>query len=297
LNNNDGELFNFQKLRHEPIWVNKNLLQGRWQHEVSDKPIYKVGLASSKYTDLLLLRLEHHPDHLDLNLAGTNRLYIRAAYYAWGYLLRKAACDFLDVEPAELDVNIRPTTIDDKAMCEVFLIDSLENGAGYCKHLTENLHESILEPLVAGGQFYNRLVNDMHLYGCDSSCYDCLRDYNNTDLHPILDWRLGIDLARLAVSKDAEVDLHREYWRSVAEKAARNLARVFGQAEAIFMEGVWVIVAKQSICAVIIHPLWRHDHPDLKTLKNGVGRFDLPTCTIFDALRRPGWCLSTLRRR
>jgi DEAD/DEAH box helicase domain-containing protein len=286
-------------LKHESIWVTKSLLQGPWKNEVSDEPIYEVGLVSSKYTDLLLLSLDHHPDHLDLNLAGTNRLYIRAAYYAWGHLLRKAACDYLDVEPAELDVNIRPTTIDDRAVCEVFLIDSLENGAGYCKHLAEKLYESILAPLVPDGQFYNRLVNDIHLYGCDSSCYDCLRDYNNTDLHPILDWRLGIDLARLAVDKGAKVDLRRVYWQSVAEKAAQSLARVFGQAEVILREGIWIIVAKQHARAVLIHPLWNHDHPSLKTLASQlrVGISDLPTCTIFDALRRPGWCLISLGRK
>ena len=37
-----------------------------------------------------------------------------------------------------------------------------------------------------------------HADACDTSCNKCLRDYGNMSYHPLLDWRLAIDMARLA---------------------------------------------------------------------------------------------------
>ena len=99
-------------------------------------------------------------------------------------------------------------------------------------------------------------MQEIHALGCDSSCYDCLRDYNNTDLHALLDWRLGIDLALLAFNANASVDLHAPYWRVLAEKAAKSLARIFAAPSPIFMEGLWTIQVKGRPRAVLTHPLW-----------------------------------------
>lgn len=148
LNSNEGALFRFHRLKREEIWVVPGALQGTWKHAVAPEPFYDVGLAAGKYTDILLLRLAICPPALDLDMAGECRLYVRAAYYSWGYLLRKAACDFLDVEPAELEVNIRPVTTEQGAVCEVVCFDRLENGAGYCRYLAERLSEALLQPLV-----------------------------------------------------------------------------------------------------------------------------------------------------
>jgi hypothetical protein len=294
LNTNEGDLFQFQQLKREQIWVVQNTLQGRWKQEVVPESKCEVGLAAGKYTDLLLLHPEHTPQGLDLDPTGPNRLYVRAAYYSWGYLLRKAACDFLDVEPAELDVNICPTQTNQGALCEVFLLDSLANGAGYCRYLTQRLHEALLQPLVPAGWLYNRLIEESHASGCDSSCYDCLRDYNNTDLHALLDWRLGIDIALLALDATASVDLHAPHWSALTEKAAKSLARAFGATEPVFTEGLWTIHTKTGLPVVLTHPLWSPQHPLIIRLAGVLGADPnaLQRCTLFDALRRPGWCLS-----
>jgi DEAD/DEAH box helicase domain-containing protein len=297
LNSNKGELFQFHRLKRQEIWVDPRKLRGAWKQDLAPGVFYEVGLAAGKYTDILLLRLAFSPSSLELDMAGDQRLYVRAAYYSWGYLLRKAACDFLDVEPAELDVNIRPVTTDQGAACEVVFFDSLENGAGYCRYLTEKLSEALLQPLLPGGGLYDRLVQEGHAHGCDRSCYDCLRDYNNADLHALLDWRLGLDLAHLAVDAQVHVDLHAPYWQPLAEQAARSLERVVGQSAALEqIEGSWILHVKGQVRAVLTHPLWSPQHPHLTRLvaRLGVAETALPHCTLFDVLHRPGWCVSQL---
>ena len=50
-----------------------------------------------------------------------------------------------------------------------------------------------------------------HADGCDSSCYDCLRDYYNMNYHPILDWRLAYDM--LGLLDGSEIAVAR--WRDI----------------------------------------------------------------------------------
>ena len=42
-----------------------------------------------------------------------------------------------------------------------------------------------------------------HRDDCDSSCYNkgCMRDYSNMSYHPFLDWRLGLDVAKLCLDE------------------------------------------------------------------------------------------------
>ena len=63
-----------------------------------------------------------------------------------------------------------------------------------------------------GGDIYNKLTMPEHKSGCTSSCYDCIRDYSNQDVHGILDWRLGLDIARLANCQNAVIDFSVPYW-------------------------------------------------------------------------------------
>ena len=186
LNSNEGAGFPFHKLASKEIWVVPTHLQDRWQSQVSTSPstVAHVGLAVGKHTDILILRLAQCPLELNLDMAGPQRLYARAAYYSWAYLLRKAACDSLDVEPAELDITLRPVTTAHGAVGEIVLFDSLENGAGYCRYLRERFEEALLKPLMPGGKLYEQLLQERHAQNCDASCYDCLRDYNNAECTP-----------------------------------------------------------------------------------------------------------------
>jgi hypothetical protein len=46
-----------------------------------------------------------------------------------------------------------------------------------------------------------------HALECDTSCNLCMRDYFNLPYHGLLDWRLALDMVRLAIDPMAVVDL------------------------------------------------------------------------------------------
>lgn len=298
LNSNEGEGFPFQKLTGRNIWVVPAHLQGHWTSRLAaSPPAENIGLAAGKHTDIVLLRLALSPQGLALDMAGPKRVYARAAYYSWAYLLRKAACNFLDVEPAELDINLRPVMTAQGAIGEIVLFDRLENGAGYCRYLQENFDEALLRPLAPGGTLYEQLIQEKHARHCDASCYDCLRDYNNAELHPLLDWRLGLDLARLAVDSTSTLTLQ-DYWQLPAQYAARSLQRIMGTDTDIHtVEHMPILYVARRARAALTHPLWSSQHATLRHLASHLGPAAAPLsyCTVFDALRRPGWCESQLR--
>ena len=297
MNDNEGRKFVFRRFTDLPIWVVETTLSRSWRNNRLDGGTSEVGLVARRYTDLLLLRLDHAPDSLDLDPAGANRVYVAAGWRSFGELIRKAACDYLDIEANELQVNTRPVMFEGRRHCEVFLMDTLENGAGYCRHLAESerLQRDVLKPLVDPNHaFYQKLAGDKHAEQCDTSCYDCLRAYDNTDIHALLDWRLGLDLAALAMDHAVSIDLDRPYWREPTKRAAASLARVFSGAQALEISGLWTIIAEGCLQGVLVHPLWSLDHPVVAAFAQwlNVSPRELPRCTVFDAIRRPGWFLA-----
>lgn len=293
INDNDGQLFAFRRSKHEAVWVVGSLLPRDSNFLPLADDAHKVGLAARKHTDLILLSLATTPRDILFEPVGQEGLYVRGAYFSWGMLLRQVVTQMLDVEAEELSVNIRPVKDGEHIRCELFLADRLENGAGYCRHLDADpafLPEAVKRLSDPSSTEVRRLLSPQHSRTCDSSCYDCLRDYLNSDLHSILDWRLGLDMARLAADSKATIDLHAPHWAQAAEDSARTLAGYSG-AEVVRYGPLWTVLKDRNVEAVIIHPLWRNSHPDILQTADalGIAPDKLPLCRTFDALRRPGW--------
>ncbi len=82
-----------------------------------------------------------------------------------------------------------------------------------------------------------------------------MRDYSNLAYHSILDWRLGIDLARLALDPAAAIDFSPAHWSSVPALAIQRLqAALPGSAVAAFAGLPSVVLGPRAIIAA--HPLW-----------------------------------------
>lgn len=298
LNDNESQLFEFKKLRTSDIWVVPSTLTAVWRSKISQEESQKIALASVKKTDVLLIRLKSVPAGIRLSATGPESCYTRAAYYSWGFLTRNAACRLLDVEPGELDVILRPIS-GSSTPFEVCLMDTLANGAGYCSFLSEDgrLRDEIYRPLCKDLSDLSLLK---HANDCDSSCYSCLRDYYNGKLHSLLDWRLGLDLVRLAIDPGCTAEslsLEQRHWDGISAKAAKALARGIPGAKVQVRNGNQLVWKGDRPVACLVHPLWSIDHPGLLDLAAslGIAQDTLPICTVFDALRRPGWFLSNFR--
>jgi len=300
VNDNEGKLFEFRFVPQRPIRVVDATLKrpgGGWARAGVTGEATAVALASRNKTDVLLTRLTSEPVGFDLSPFGRGKVYSRAAYHSFGELLRKAACDFLDVEPTELQVNVRPMSTDGRDRYELFLIDTLENGAGYCRHLTEGslLREELLGRLIRPAHPFRQVLT-AHAPACDGSCYDCLRHYDNAEHHGVLDWRLGLDLASLFADSSSDIGLHLPHWQALAAKAADRLARILDGATPGTVEGLPVVQSGSKLRALLVHPLWSGDHPKLVPLRLQLGKEKLPLATPFDVFRRPGWVVANLAR-
>jgi len=298
VNDNGGSGFDFEKLNQEETWVTREALT---QVGVNNPPINTAAgqdrraLASIKPTDVLVLGIQSWPLGIIYSPVDVNG---RAALYSLGFMMRRAAAaERLDIDERELNVGLRVVqNANAEVRGEIFISDSLENGAGYSSHLgTPDEAESLLRLLVGQGDpsFYAPLVGPLHAGACQTSCPDCLRDFSNLAFHNILDWRLGLDLARLALDPNAVIDFTIPYWQPLA--ASATVAYVTSQSQWQFLTFAGVPAGRRgNAVEIITHPLWNRNpnsfcpqlaaaYADAQTAGAQV-----VTCkSIFEVLRRP----------
>ena len=294
INDNNGNLFDLKGINNDTIWLSEDALElsgySNWKELAQQSSsILTTALVAKKKTDILLIRLSNISKELSINLNNqkNNWLYAKASYYSMGYLLRRSICYYLDIDASEIAMNIRLTKDDSgNLQYELFFADVLENGAGYAKHLADNIEDAVFKSVTKGGYIYDELLN--HKDKCDSSCYDCVRDYYNSPYHSVLDWRLGLDMVGLAVRGDTEsIRLDRGYWKEVSKNAIKSFTLRRKTWDIQLIDGMYQINNKLNrILANIIHPLWGKVHPlVIESIKNKI-----PVLTIFDIIRRIGWC-------
>jgi DEAD/DEAH box helicase domain-containing protein len=272
VNDNGGMRFVFRKGFGTP-WVVCDELHDGWNWKAKAEAVgaetAEVALASRRKTDILRLRPAVIPVGLRLGpplpldpTPNASSLYARAAFYSWGHLLRLAACDLLDVEPRELEVAVRPVRSEEGVTAyEVVLMDTLENGSGYCRHLSDCKQLRVLLDRVTDLDhgWVARVAGSDRAPQCDGSCPDCLRDYSNADLHAVLDWRLALDLSAVAANAEAELSANTPRWAELVCRAEKTLRE---------------IIPRRSFR--LVHPLSAGAGPGTNPIN------------VFDAIRRPG---------
>jgi DEAD/DEAH box helicase domain-containing protein len=260
LNDNGGRLF---QLRREPdrsvVVPDRSLYSRRPDLRTGPSPTVTGALGEVRPTDVLVLAL----DKLALpgGVIPTGRWGLRAgsaAMWSFAEVLRRACAVHADVDPAELQVGLRPARLGDHLGQLVFVADALENGAGYAPWLGRKqeleliLKSEILDDLSA--KFARRQHQD-----CDASCPDCLRSYDNRRVHGALDWRLALDVAELA----AGVPLSTERWLSRAEPLAARFLAAFSATVDCKLEQAGDLMAvvrgDRAKGAILAHPLWQDD--------------------------------------
>lgn len=255
LNDNLGSGFQLVQERVEGgrAWV---VPETNEEKRGTDRETKAIALATVRRTDALVLRVDGMPG-LDLDTVAN--VGARSAFLSFGYLLRRGAVLELDIDADEIDVSARPVRNEAGELGgEVVLADALENGAGYCTRIGADLVRWAIEPL-RSGKLYEELFDpgSAHAQACETSC-GCLRDYRSSQLHALLDWRLGLDLLDLAMV-GAVPSLGHPRWTKVVARASKSLSALL-----------------PGVTCELSHPL---------APRPGA-------VSVFDVLRRPGWVIA-----
>jgi hypothetical protein len=204
-------------------------------------------------------------------------------------MVRRAIAVRLDIDEREIKVGIRVMQDHSgQVVGQVFISDSLENGAGYSSRYGDPLEaEGLLQFIttqIPGGQ--------QHATECRTSCPDCLRDYSNLAFHNILDWRVALDVARLALDANAPINFDVPYWQGLDAIAAVPYFQAVGLQQTQF--GGLIAGQDSSYVEIITHPLWDSDPNSLGpglavAYAHAVagGATEVKFKSIFELLRRP----------
>jgi hypothetical protein len=184
---------------------------------------------------------------------------------------------------------------------QAFLNDRLENGAGYCtwlskpenfRMLLDHRRADVLDTLA---ELWTR---EQHVRDCSASCNRCLREFNNQSYHGLLDWRLSLEMARLAADPDASLDLTTDWgdrpnpWRSIQATLPAVMDKLgYGPPTEVGSLRAFAHRQNPQRVWVEIHPLWQKDHADVdkavRLLKGGIPGCEPDLLNPFLLLRRP----------
>ena len=220
VNDNRGHLFEFFLEPYERVSVrDPNLYRedSPWPDDPNAAPFIKGAIGAIFTTDVLSFYID--------GAAGVGRNGIldvrgqpsaRGAMASLAEFTKLALATTLDVDPGEFRIGRQPLRRGDCETEQVFIADSLENGAGYSRWASDpaNMRRA-LEGYYAS--VAPKWQHDRHARDCDRSCPDCLRNYANRFSHGVLDWRLALDLADLILGNELPID---RWIGSRAEEAA-----------------------------------------------------------------------------
>lgn len=136
--------------------------------------ITDIALFSMKVEAPLRLLPGHYPTDVALRTVSES--------------LAKAACQMLEIEPAELMAEYRPSLTPEGQQglkAEIFLYDTLAGGAGFSSQLIDKGTELLQRAL----QIVKQCPEN-----CEASCYRCLRSFKNKFEHALLDRHVAAEL-------------------------------------------------------------------------------------------------------
>ena len=269
LNNNGGNCFKFIQEQNHPAWVDKNCLDPAEFEKISRSDFKEENavLLANRTTSVLCIQLNQIP--LSLDLDPIHKLVVRSAYLSMGYLLRKAACDYLDINLLELDADFHIINNGKTSIGEIFLTDTVENGAGYCDFLLHDISriQKYLLDVFVNPDTPSVLKRIFSHHDCFLSCYNCLKDYSNLYRHNQLNWRLGMDLIYLASNQNTEINFTLPHWTQFIHQYFPNVNDFSNP----------LIDLKRQL--IIVHPLWSDMY--VEKLKNQYGLQDFVPHSVF----------------
>jgi hypothetical protein len=297
INTNNGDLFQVCKTT-ENGWVVPDLVNFQIPSHAEERQIV---LVTSKITGILLLAMTNENDNICIdplfkgNIDSINKVrshLIKSAFLSWGELVRRSVSDYLDIRNNELsvDYSIRRDNKDEKTYPSIYMMEQLENGAGYTDHLAslqaDKKRDVMIEPLLENGRIYIKLTGK-HQKNCDTSCYDCLCDYYNQLKHGLLNWRLGLDIAALS-DNYSHLPLYttENYWKSILTKTENILKNNNPDTKLIKEDAFWYIHLNDR-ANFIYHPLWSEKYILAQSTKIGFQFNNINYISLLEFINNP----------
>ena len=179
--------------------------------------------------------------------------YAKHALRSFAELYVKIAIESLNIETGEIQLGYQRKRFEGNLIEQIFLSDKLDNGAGYADKLSKP--EEVKKIL-------DRIINDIKPIwegswhkDCDSSCQNCLRNYDNRKVHGLLNWKLALDMAEIAY----DVKYDEDRWFYGIEKKLENFVNSYSEREFELKKlgnMFAVINFKKNVGVILTHPLW-----------------------------------------
>lgn len=253
-------------------------------HRALDK-FTNIALVSTKITGILQCCIKSNNLEVDLDFVKNIQMKtkfseqkvrdIKSAFLSWGYLLRKSITDFLDINTSEFDIDF---FVSKDKHPGIYLMEQLVNGAGYAAFIANNnenglnsvtqkriLCESLLDK-DNPDSIYSIFTKASHAENCECSCYDCLRDYYNQKQHGMINWRLGLDLAKIATNTETPTYLGEDnYWKNlllnriISFEKIEKMKKDKGLEVKSILENDIILLFHGEEKYLLFHPLWSLD--------------------------------------
>jgi len=258
VNDNEGGLFEFKANNRDQVFVTDPSLYrdtaaitfGASAQGMS----FRGAIGAVFTTDVLRALLKFDGQIGCHGVLDVQEMYsARGAIVSFGEVLKLAISTYLDVDPKEFRVGHQKIRLPEAVTEQLFVADALENGAGYARrmHDPKRLTRALLG-------YVNDAAPKWESAGhasCDSSCPDCLRNYDNRMQHHLLDWRLALDVADLVLGQPLKLDR----WFKGSQHTTENFRRLCqsaGFAVDVRNFNLPVVVYGNRKAFVLSHPLW-----------------------------------------
>jgi len=260
VNDNDGKLFKFVRASSDRVVVRDIPYRDKDIEDEAAKgePLESGAIGAVFTTDVMSCVFREAPGIGKRGILDIRQPSARPALASFGEFLKQAVAFELDVSPDEFRLGRQELLLDGVRTEQLFLADALENGAGYSRMAADPdmLAEWLTNHYARERQ---RWEHPQHSRDCDRSCPDCLRNYGNRFTHGLLDWRLALDLAEVALG----VELRLQRWlrgrRDPVVMSFETLARQVGLEIEVAEHGGLVTISRGERGLILSHPLWHFD--------------------------------------
>lgn len=258
VNDNEAKLYEFSKTQFNQVVVKEANYRDKsiTKDWVNAEAIGRGAIGAVFTTDVMSCIFKGAPG------IGRNGLLdvvdqpsARPALASFVEFLKQAVAFELDVSPDEFRVGRQLVTIDGTRTEQLFLADALENGAGYSRMASDP--ETLRTWLASHYERERtRWSKPFHADSCDRSCPDCLRNYGNRFSHGLLDWRLALDLAEIALGLPIDVSRWLKGCDDPVVRGFVELAKPAGLDLVVSDHDGLVAISRGERGIVLGHPLW-----------------------------------------